>query len=122
MGRHGLSVTVIGGGIGGLTAGLSLLEAGLDVHVYEQSSRISEVGAGIAVSPNATRVLYRFGLGARASPDWCPAHGLVATTVEGWTHAVTYAAGHRDRESVPVHPTIRCIAATSSPHWLGLCR
>ena len=63
MRRHSLSVAVIGGGIGGLTAGLSLLEAGLDVHVYEQSSRISEVGAGIAVSPNATHILYRLGLG-----------------------------------------------------------
>jgi salicylate hydroxylase len=61
--RHGISVAVIGGGIGGLTAGLSLLRAGLDVHVYEQSSRISEVGAGIAVSPNATRILNRLGLG-----------------------------------------------------------
>ena len=62
MRHHGLSVAVIGGGIGGLSAGLSLLQAGLDVHVYEQSSRISEVGAGIAVSPNATRILYRLGL------------------------------------------------------------
>ena len=62
MRRHSLSVAVIGGGIGGLTAGLSMLKAGLDVHVYEQSSRISDVGAGIAVSPNATRILYRLGL------------------------------------------------------------
>ena len=63
MRRHGLSVAVIGGGIGGLSTGLSLLEAGLDVHVYEQSRRISEVGAGVATSPNATRILYRIGLG-----------------------------------------------------------
>ena len=62
MRRDSLSVAVIGGGIGGLTAGLLLLKAGLDVHVYEQSSRVSEVGAGIAVSPNATRILYRLGL------------------------------------------------------------
>ena len=59
MRHHGLSVAVIGGGIGGLSAGLSLLEAGLDVHVYEQAPRISEVRAGVAVSPNATRILYR---------------------------------------------------------------
>ena len=63
MRSHSLSVAVIGGGIGGLSTGLSLLEAGLDVHVYEQSRRISEVGAGVAVSPNATRILYRLGLG-----------------------------------------------------------
>src|SRR5512146_1070590 len=58
-----LSVAVVGGGIGGVTAALSLHRAGLDVHVYEQSSSVSEVGAGIQVSPNATRVLHGLGLG-----------------------------------------------------------
>ena len=54
---------VIGGGIGGLGAALSLLHAGLDVHVYEQAHALREVGAGIQVSPNASRVLHGFGLG-----------------------------------------------------------
>jgi salicylate hydroxylase len=63
MRSHSLSVAVTGGGSGRLSTGLSLLEAGLDVHVYEQSRRISEVGAGVAVSPNATGILYRLGLG-----------------------------------------------------------
>jgi salicylate hydroxylase len=57
-----ISVAVIGGGIGGLAAALALLRAGLDVHVYEQAREIREVGAGIQVSPNATRILNRFGL------------------------------------------------------------
>ncbi|MFC7533818.1 FAD-dependent monooxygenase [Actinoplanes sp. GCM10030250] len=56
------SVAVIGGGIGGLTAAACLLQAGLDVHVYEQASRLSEVGAGVQVSPNASRILHRLGL------------------------------------------------------------
>jgi salicylate hydroxylase len=58
----GLSIPVIGGGIGGTAAALSLLEAGFDVHVYEQASEQREVGAGIQVSPNATRILHRLGL------------------------------------------------------------
>ena len=58
-----LSVGVVGGGIGGLTAALSLHRAGFDVHVYEQAGSVSEVGAGIQVSPNATRVLHGLGLG-----------------------------------------------------------
>ena len=62
MGRNNLSVAVIGGGIGGLAAALSLLRAGLDVHVYERARTLSEVGAGIQVSPNASRVLHRLGL------------------------------------------------------------
>ncbi len=57
-----LSVSVIGGGIGGLSAALSLLRAGVDVQVYEKAQAIHEVGAGIAVSPNAVRILYRNGL------------------------------------------------------------
>ncbi|HEY7619420.1 MAG TPA: FAD-dependent monooxygenase [Solirubrobacteraceae bacterium] len=56
------SVAVVGGGIGGLTAALALLRAGCDVHVYEQASTLGEVGAGIQVSPNASRVLHRLGL------------------------------------------------------------
>lgn len=60
--RNELSVGVIGGGIGGLAAGLSLLRAGLDVHVYEGATVLREAGAGIQVSPNASRVLHRLGL------------------------------------------------------------
>jgi salicylate hydroxylase len=59
---RGISIAVIGGGIGGLAAALSLLRAGLDVHVYEQAPEAREVGAGIQVSPNATRILHRLGL------------------------------------------------------------
>ena len=62
MGDNQLPVAVIGGGIGGLTAGLCLLRAGFDVHVYEQAAQLSEVGAGVQVSPNASRVLHRLGL------------------------------------------------------------
>jgi salicylate hydroxylase len=62
MNRNNLSVAVIGGGIGGLAAALSLLRAGLDVHVYERARTLSEVGAGIQVSPNASRILHQLGL------------------------------------------------------------
>jgi salicylate hydroxylase len=57
-----LSVGIIGGGIGGLAAALSLLREGLDVHVYEQSAALGEVGAGVQVSPNAARILQGLGL------------------------------------------------------------
>ena len=56
-------VAVIGGGIGGIAAALSLLEAGFDVQVYEQAAALSEVGAGIQIAPNASRILLRLGLG-----------------------------------------------------------
>jgi salicylate hydroxylase len=62
MTTQGISVGIAGGGIGGLSAALSLLDAGFDVHVYEQATALGEVGAGIQISPNASRILHRFGL------------------------------------------------------------
>jgi salicylate hydroxylase len=55
-------VVVIGGGIGGLTAALALLRQGLEVEVHEQSSELKEVGAGVQVGANGTRVLHALGL------------------------------------------------------------
>ena len=60
--RSQRSIAIIGGGIGGLSAGLSLLRLGLDVQVYEQTQTLREVGAGIQISPNASRILHRLGL------------------------------------------------------------
>lgn len=57
-----MKVAIIGGGIGGLSAALHLLKAGIDVRVYEQAPRITEIGAGIQISPNASRLLIRLGL------------------------------------------------------------
>jgi salicylate hydroxylase len=59
---RGISVGVVGGGIGGLSAALSLLRAGFDVHVFEGAATLGEVGAGVQVSPNASRVLHGLGL------------------------------------------------------------
>ena len=55
-------IAIVGGGIGGLAAALALLHAGFDVHVHEQSGTLREVGAGVQISPNASRFLHRLGL------------------------------------------------------------
>src|SRR5712691_1662800 len=60
---NALRIAVIGGGIGGLTAALSLSRAGFDVDVYEQAPELTQIGGGINMGPNAARVLRRLGLG-----------------------------------------------------------
>lgn len=57
-----LDITVIGGGIGGLTCALALRRHGAKVTVLEQAEAITEVGAGIQVSPNGLRVIEALGL------------------------------------------------------------
>ena len=54
---------VIGAGIGGTAAAIALRRAGLDVSLFEQTIAQREVGAGIQISPNASRLLARYGLG-----------------------------------------------------------
>jgi salicylate hydroxylase len=56
------NVVIVGGGIGGLTAALALLRRGIDVQVYDQSNQLKEIGAGIQISSNGSRVLFALGL------------------------------------------------------------
>jgi salicylate hydroxylase len=68
------TIVVAGAGIGGLTASLALAAQGFRVVVLEKAERLEEAGAGLQLSPNASRVLVDLGLqprlGARAvTPD-----------------------------------------------------
>jgi 2-polyprenyl-6-methoxyphenol hydroxylase-like FAD-dependent oxidoreductase len=55
-------IAIVGGGIGGLTTALALREFGFESEVYEQAPALLDVGAAIAIWPNAMRVLERIKL------------------------------------------------------------
>jgi 2-polyprenyl-6-methoxyphenol hydroxylase-like FAD-dependent oxidoreductase len=57
-----LRAVAVGGGIGGLAAGLALHRAGLEVTIVEQAPSLGEVGAGLSLWPNAHRALAALGL------------------------------------------------------------
>ncbi len=62
------TIFVAGAGIGGLTAALALAAQGFRVVVLEKAERLEEAGAGLQLSPNASRVLTDLGLQPRLSP------------------------------------------------------
>ncbi|KAL5335593.1 hypothetical protein BJX70DRAFT_390532 [Aspergillus crustosus] len=59
-----LDVAIVGAGVGGLSTAIALKREGHTVTVYEQASALSEVGAGIQIPPNSSRILHSWGLKA----------------------------------------------------------
>jgi salicylate hydroxylase len=59
------TIFIAGAGIGGLTAALALAKSGFRVVILERAERLEEAGAGLQLSPNASRVLIDLGLQAQ---------------------------------------------------------
>jgi salicylate hydroxylase len=57
-----VDVAVVGGGLGGLSLAISLLRRAVPVEVFEQVSQLREIGAGVAIAANGSRLLQRLGL------------------------------------------------------------
>ncbi|CAF3570678.1 unnamed protein product [Rotaria socialis] len=57
-----LSILIVGGGIGGLATALNFAQAGIRVRLFEKNSEFSEVGAGMQLAPNCSRVLDHLGI------------------------------------------------------------
>src|SRR5579875_2470289 len=99
--RH---VVVAGAGIAGLTAALALARTGCRVTVLEQAPALQETGAGIQLSPNATRVLLALGLGDRLLP-----HVLAP-------QAIRVMAARSGREIVRI-PLLDVPRRYGAPYW-----
>ena len=99
------SVIVAGAGIGGLTAALALARNGFRVTVLEQAERLSETGAGIQLSPNATRCLIDLGVGERLRLH------VIAPT------ALHVLVGHSGREVVRM-PLGAAAERYGAPYWI----
>jgi hypothetical protein len=60
--RTPLNILIIGAGITGLTSALALSLTGHRVTIYEAANSLTEIGAGLQIAPNASRVLARLGI------------------------------------------------------------
>jgi salicylate hydroxylase len=66
--KRSRQVVIAGAGIAGLTAALAFAERGYPVQVFEQAQHLEAAGAGIQLSPNATRILRQLGVLDRLLP------------------------------------------------------
>src|SRR5438105_15239513 len=104
MNRQPLRIAMIGGGFGGLTAALSLRQAGFEVDVYEQAPALTHIGGGINMGPNAARVLFRLGLRAELLREGvCP----LGTHQRRWDDG-------RTLQRTPLNP--QCEQLYGAPH------
>jgi len=98
-------VIVAGAGIGGLTVSLALARNGFRVLLLEQAGQLEETGAGIQLSPNATRMLIDLGLGDRLRPH------VVAPS------ALRVRAARSGREIVRI-PLGEAAQRYGAPYWM----
>ena len=95
MGHFKFNIGIIGGGIGGVAAAVALHRAGIDATVYERANELREVGAGMMLWPNATRVLKELGLLERVAALSGPNRHFLVRSSAG-TILMDIGLGHFD--------------------------
>jgi salicylate hydroxylase len=70
-------ISIVGGGIGGLSAALALQRFGYRVSVFEQARELREIGAGVTITPNAMHALNFLGVGERVAKEAGPAEAFL---------------------------------------------
>ena len=103
---HHRHVIIAGGGIAGLTASLLLARAGMRVTIFEQTQKLEETGAGLQLSPNASRVLIALGLRER----------LESTAVRPQAIRVLAGGSGREIARIPLGEDIE--QRYGAPYWV----
>lgn len=118
-------VLIAGGGIAGMAAGFATARTGWRVTVFERASAFSEVGAGVQLGPNVTRILQAWGLGdalqqVAAFPSGLQARSLVTgevlATLSVKDAAIRYGAPYVTLHRVDLHNLLMQAAAHAGVH------
>ena len=91
------TILIAGAGIGGLAAAISLAKSGFRPLVMERASKLEEIGAGIQLTPNATRALDRLGLLSAVREHAVMAQGLIVASGETGFELARAPLGDADR-------------------------
>ncbi|RYX94841.1 MAG: FAD-binding protein [Bradyrhizobiaceae bacterium] len=98
------TIVIAGAGIGGLTAALALAAEGFRVNILEKAERLEEAGAGLQLSPNASRILVGLGLAPALAPH--------VVTPDSVSIRTAHSGGEVARVSLAAS------ARPDAPYWL----
>lgn len=124
-------VMIIGAGIGGLTAALSLQHFGIPVQVYERSAELGEVGAGLSLGPNATHVFQALGVDAAmrrvcTEPDKLAGKdyktGAIVTSADAIDWVKRYGAPYYQGHRADIHGVLADAVRARDPNAIQLNR
>jgi salicylate hydroxylase len=123
-------VIIVGAGIGGLTAALSLQRHGMGVSVYEQASELREFGAGLMVTPNAMHALDFLGVGEAIAATSNVLSGLLIkhyrtgdvlqSRSAGDAYKLKYGAGYFQVHRADLHNALSAAVHANDPGCIRL--
>ncbi len=123
------AILIIGAGLGGLVAALALQRRGIPVRVFEKASELGEVGAGISLAPNASRVLIALGLrgameavvnspDAMGRKDWQT--GALIALDDAPAYEATYGAPYWQLHRADLHDVLVRAVRANDPDAIAL--
>ena len=109
-------ISIVGAGIGGLSAALALQHFGYRVSVFEQARELREIGAGVTITPNAMHALNFLGIGERLAKEAGPTEAylirhfqtgeVIKIRASGTDYVERFGAAYHQVHRADLHATL----------------
>jgi len=123
-------ISIVGGGIGGLSAALALQHFGYRVSVFEQSRELREIGAGVIISPNAMHALNYLGVGERVAKEAGPTEAylirhyqtgeVIKVRADGTDYVQRFGATYHQVHRADLHAALAAAILRNDPNCVFL--
>ena len=124
-------ISIVGGGIGGLSAALALQHFGFRVSVFEQTRELREIGAGVVITPNAMHALNFLGVGEQVSNEAGPTEAyfirhlqtgevLKVRAAYGTDYVERFGATYHQVHRADLHATLAAAILRTDPECVFL--
>jgi 2-polyprenyl-6-methoxyphenol hydroxylase-like FAD-dependent oxidoreductase len=123
-------ISIVGGGIGGLSAALALQHFGFRVAVFEQARELREIGAGVVITPNAMHALNFLGVGECIAREAGPTEAylirhfqtgeVIKVRATGLDYFERFGANYHQVHRADLHATLAAAVLRNDPNCIFL--